>query len=120
MINNLEEFIRAHYTFLTKADMAAELGCSKNTVGEACKCLGIIPITTGERNDKFLLEFHKKKTLAQLAKAMNMQEGYILILCKNLCIEPITGPEEIITPAKVFSAYQEDPGIHYAFLKGIE
>lgn len=95
-IAKLDKFIKETHTYLTLLDIVQEQSdFNENFIRNRCIALDIKPITILERNNKFLLDFHKFKTVKQLAKLLDIGEERVRQLCRILNITPLKKSETI-------------------------
>ena len=77
---NIDEYILKNYKEKTNAQMALELGCSKSTISNHRKHLGISASDLNSNlrsNTKYICEQYGRKTSASLAKELNCSKAFI-------------------------------------------
>jgi AraC-like DNA-binding protein len=107
------QFIQAHAEHFTAADFAYELGISVSHVSKLAACMRIKLLSRGRQVDQYLLGYGPKKTVAQLAKALKLEEHYIRRRCREVGITPLAALDVVkpaeperprwISPREVFS-----------------
>lgn len=85
----IKEFILINSPFMTKAEMAEELGSTSPTIGYHCVLMGITPITLRERACECIEKF-KHLTQEQLAIKLEMTTQQIRDYAKDMGIEIIS------------------------------
>lgn len=108
-------FIRAHHDHLTLTDMAEELaylGITYNQIHAMCSRLNIAPISGKKQVQNFILEYHRTRTVPQLARALNLSDHDIIRLCKELGISP--SPPKPKSPGKILGEFTMAGANHYS------
>lgn len=124
-------FIKAHSDHLTFMDMTEELaplGLTYNQIRGMCTKLDISPISPKAQAQKFILDYCRTRTVAQLAKSLNLCDTHVLRLCKELEVtpfkqevkkeEPVPPPIRIIrkkgkTVSQLLSEFRMADAPHY-------
>lgn len=113
--HSIDAFVLQHYKLLTAADMSKECGCDSNTITSVCSRLKIKPISVKQQNEDYIMLMHKRKTLEQLAKCMDIGVDHAEKLCRDLGVtaKPEVKRDTFYSPGAILGAWQHPEVSHY-------
>jgi hypothetical protein len=74
---DLKAFILRHQKYMTVSDIVDETGQPAHVVRQLFKTLRITPVKQGQVIRNYIMEMYKRKSKAQIAKALNVTVGYL-------------------------------------------
>lgn len=104
----LKEFILANYEYMTTTDLAYECGVCNARISEACKELGVKPISTRQVCENYITAMYQKKTEVEIATKLQVTVKYVREIAVRLRIELMDEPTppETISVSGILSQYK--------------
>lgn len=117
----IQNFLLQNAPHLTIRQLSEDFGRNEKELRKYCDELGIKPAGVTEQLHRYILDHHKHKTIAQIAKLTERTEQHIENIFRKLGLQEISVKVEVEvkieaqgpTPREILSKYRINNGIHH-------